>query len=267
MVAPLPDRMAKLLMVRGMYVALDFEVANFFGVPTRRLNEQVSRNVDKFGDDFAFRLTPDEVDDLRSQNAISSSEWGGSRYPPRAFTEHGVVMAATLLRSPRAIHATRLVVKAFVELRQQVARSDGKHPSQYSLPLPFRDELMSKISGAITHVLDALVNPDEVKKAREEARGVLADGIRSIKELLSKPGLDNEKRIAEVRKLMAEAESIEVETDGKRLLNEEKQLALLAKKLSLVMQAQHFVNTGRMDDFVQLLNELSMPTPKLLGSK
>ncbi len=80
-------------MVRGEYVVLDFEVAKFFGVETRRLNEQVTRNAEKFGDDFAFKLTSEEVANLRSQNAISSSEWGGTRYAPRAFTEHSSTLA------------------------------------------------------------------------------------------------------------------------------------------------------------------------------
>jgi ORF6N domain len=74
---------------RGERVVLDQDVARLFAVPTKRLNEQVARNADKFGDDFAFRLTPEEFNDLRSQKATSSLEWGGVRYPPRVFTEHG----------------------------------------------------------------------------------------------------------------------------------------------------------------------------------
>ncbi len=269
---PLPSQATNLYFVRGQYVVLDFEVAKFFGVETRRLNEQVTRNAEKFGDDFAFRLTSDEVANLRSQNAISSDEWGGSRYAPRVFTEHGVVMAATLLKTPRAIQATRLVVKTFVEIRRQIIQkaeiSGGSASRQTSLPLEFRDQLMTKVSRAIAHVLDAMVNPDEVKKAREEAKGVLASSVKSLKEILSKPGIDNEHKVAEIRKLMAEAENIEVETDGKRLRNEEQQLALLAKKLSLVMQAQHFAQTGQVDDFLRLLGELgAQPATKMISNK
>lgn len=263
-----PTAPATLYVVREQYIVLDFDVAQFFGVETRRLNEQVTRNAEKFGDDFAFRLTADEVADLRSQNAISSSEWGGTRYAPRAFTEHGVVMAATLLKTPRAIQATRLVVKTFVEIRrqaiQEVTTKVGPQSGlgQFSLPLQFRNEIMTKVSHAISHVLDAMVNPEEVKRAREEAKGVLADSVRALKQMLNKPGIENEHKVAEIRKLMAEAESIEVETDGKRLRNEEQQLALIAKQLSLMMQAQHFAQTGRVDDFLRLLNDLSGPPTK-----
>jgi hypothetical protein len=104
--------------IRGERVVLDYEVARLFGVETRKLNQQITRNTEKFGDDFAFRLTRQEFDDLRSQIVTSSSKWGGTRYLPLAFTEHGVVMAATVLKSPQAIQAARLVVRTFVEARR-----------------------------------------------------------------------------------------------------------------------------------------------------
>jgi ORF6N domain len=86
--------------LRGERVVLDIDVARLFAVETRKLNQQVTRNKDKFGDDFAFRLTNAEFENLKSQNVIASSAWGGARHPPIAFTEHGVVMAATVLKSP-----------------------------------------------------------------------------------------------------------------------------------------------------------------------
>ena len=254
---------ARILWIRGQRILLDRDVAELFGVETRSLNRQVARNIEKFSEDFAFRLTADELSELRSQNAISSGEWGGSRYKPTAFTEHGVVMAATLLRSPRAIDATRFVIRTFVAARQEAhdasSKASGKGTGQFSLPLEFRNQMMSKVSLAIGHVLDAMVNPDEVKKAREEARGVLADSMKAIKAVLNKPGIENERKVAEIRKLMAESESIEVETDGKRIRNEEQQLALLAKKLSLIMQAEHFMQTGSTESFLRVLADLGQP--------
>ena len=80
---------------------------------------------------------------------------------------------------------------------------------------------------------------------------------------MKNPELQNELTIAEIGKLIAETESIEVETEGKRLINQERQLGLLAKKLNLVMQAQHSLQSGRMEDFLRLLNDLSDPTKML----
>jgi hypothetical protein len=90
-------------------------------VTTKRSNEQVRRNRERFPDDFVFQVTPAEMDDLRSQNATSSGGHGGRRYLPFAFTEHGAIMAAGVLNTPRAIEVSVFVVRAFVKLREMVA--------------------------------------------------------------------------------------------------------------------------------------------------
>lgn len=255
--------------VRGKRVLLDRDVAELFDIELRALNQQVTRNPDKFVD-FAFRLTKDEADDLKSQNVISSGEWGGARKPPRAFTEHGVVMAATVVRSKRAIEATRVVVNTFVEARRQEAASsdaiDKSGSGQFSLPLHFRNEIMTKVSLAIGHVLDAMTNPDEMRQARKEAKGAITASVKALKEVLKKPGLDNEQKAAQVRKLMAEAESIEVDTEGKRIRNEEQQLSLLARKLSLIMQAHQFAETGNAEGFYRILESFEA-SPRLTDDR
>ena len=96
---------------------LDADLAVLYGVPTGRLNEQVTRQGGRFPDDFAFRLTPEEASNLKSQFAISSGGWGGRRSSPRVFTEHGAVMLASVLRSRVAVEASIQVVRAFVHLR------------------------------------------------------------------------------------------------------------------------------------------------------
>lgn len=103
--------------VRGQRVILDDTLAELYGVPTKRLNEQVTRNEERFPDDFMFRLTNEEWQALRSQIATSKVGRGGRRNPPRAFTEHGTVMAANILNSPTAVQASIQVVRAFVQLR------------------------------------------------------------------------------------------------------------------------------------------------------
>ncbi|HWW25879.1 MAG TPA: ORF6N domain-containing protein [Caulobacter sp.] len=112
------------LEVRGCSVILDADLARLFNVETKQLNQQVRRNTGKF-EDFAFQLTAEEFKNLRSQNVTSSPPHGGRRYQPYAFTEHGVVMAATVMKSETAIAASRFIIKVFVEARRTTLVSDG----------------------------------------------------------------------------------------------------------------------------------------------
>ncbi|GFE89080.1 ORF6N domain-containing protein [Steroidobacter agaridevorans] len=111
-----------IFILRGQRVLLDSELAALYQVPTKRLNEQVKRNLDRFPEDFMFRLSRPEVDVLnRSQIATGSQKHRDPRYPPYAFTEHGAIMAATILNSQRAIEMSIYVVRAFVQLRDPLA--------------------------------------------------------------------------------------------------------------------------------------------------
>ena len=107
----------KIFEIRGYKVMLDFDLAYLYGTETKRLKEQVRRNLERFaGDDFMYELTKQEFKILRSQFATSS--WGGSRYPPFAFTELGVAMLSSVLNSEKAIAVNREIMRAFVLLRQ-----------------------------------------------------------------------------------------------------------------------------------------------------
>jgi len=116
--------------VRGERVILDSDLAFIYGVPTGALNRAVKRNEDRFPEDFVFQLTPEEAAALRCQSGISKSRAnaggtrigrGGRRYLPYAFTEHGALMAANVLSSPRAIQMAVFVVRAFVRMRRTMA--------------------------------------------------------------------------------------------------------------------------------------------------
>lgn len=106
----------KIFEIRGQSVMLDFDLAELYEVETRVLNQAVKRNIKRFPSDFMFQLTNKEFDVLMSQSVISS--WGGTRKLPHAFTEHGVTMLASVLRSERAIEINIQVVRAFIALRQ-----------------------------------------------------------------------------------------------------------------------------------------------------
>ncbi len=108
--------------VRGQRVVLDSDLAALYGVTTGRFNEAVKRNVKRFPEDFAFQVSPEEMLLLISQNAISKTKGrGGHRKPPRVFTEHGALMAASVLNSDLAISMSVYVIRAFIEIREQIA--------------------------------------------------------------------------------------------------------------------------------------------------
>ena len=116
------ERIDRLIFViRGQRVILAFDLAALYGVTTKRLNEQVKRNNHRFPEDFVFQLTLEEDEVLRSQFATSKTSQGGRRIPPYAFSEHGAIMAAMVLNSPRAVEMSVQVVRAFVRLRQVLA--------------------------------------------------------------------------------------------------------------------------------------------------
>lgn len=100
---------------------LDRDLAQLYGVTVGRLNEAVKRNEDRFPGDFMFQLTKAELENLKSQIAISSSTWGGRRHAPYVFTEQGVAMLSSVLRSKRAIEVNIAVMRTFVRLREMIS--------------------------------------------------------------------------------------------------------------------------------------------------
>ena len=105
--------------VRGERVLLDVALAGLYGVSTKALNQAVRRNRDRFPPDFMFQLTAEEWGNLRSQFVTSSPDgWGGARYLPYAFTEQGVAMLSSVLRSPRAVEVNIAIMRTFVQLRR-----------------------------------------------------------------------------------------------------------------------------------------------------
>ncbi len=108
---------------RGQRVILDADLARLYDVPTFRFNEAVKRNADKFPEDFRFQLDEEEAANLASQIAISKPGRGGRRTRPWAFTEHGALMAAAVLNSPRAVQMSLFVIRAFVRMREELAGS------------------------------------------------------------------------------------------------------------------------------------------------
>lgn len=117
--SPLTDEFVihKIYIVSGQKVMIDTDLAALYGVPTKRLNEQLTRNLDRFPEDFAFRLNQSEYEILKSQ--IATSSWGGKRKIPYAFTELGFAMLSSVLKSKKAIQVNITIMRIFVSFRQR----------------------------------------------------------------------------------------------------------------------------------------------------
>lgn len=161
-IVPVESIESRIFLIRGHKVMIDADLAELYGVTTKRLNEQVKRNQERFPDDFMFQLNAEEENDLRSRIATSKTARGGRRYRPYAFTEHGAIMAASVLNSHRAIEVSVHVVRAFVKLREML-RSHTELAGKLA-------ELEDRIQG----------HDDEIK--------VLIEAIRELMEPPAEPG-------------------------------------------------------------------------------
>jgi hypothetical protein len=165
--APIPERIAgAILVVRGHRVMADVELARLYGVPTKVLLQAVRRNTERFPADFMFQLTNQEVRNLRSQ--IVTATWGGRRNTPCVFTEQGVAMLSTVLRSPRAIAVNIEIMRAFVRLREtliankELALKLDELEARIDRRLATQDQAIAEILQTIRH----LMNPPAGAKRR-----------------------------------------------------------------------------------------------------
>ena len=152
---PLSQIEERIYLVRGQRVMLDADLAELYGVSTTRLNQQVLRNTERFPEDFMFQLTEKEIANLMLQIATSRSAWGGRRKLPYAFTEHGAIMAASVLRSERAVKVSVHVVRAFVKLRQVLSthRQLARKMAELERRLDGHDGDIQALLGAIRQLM------------------------------------------------------------------------------------------------------------------
>lgn len=176
----------RIRLIRSQRVLLDTDLAGFYGVTTARFNQQVRRNLERFPSDFMFQLDEVEFKSLRLQSATLKAGRGQHRkYLPLAFTEHGAIMAATLLNSPRATEISVHVVRAFVELKSMLASNREMANKLFQL-----ERKVSRHDLAIAELIDsmrALLSPPDSPKQpigfvpQEDKKGKLGTGKPSSK--------------------------------------------------------------------------------------
>jgi DNA gyrase/topoisomerase IV subunit A len=153
----------RILMIRGEKIIIDADLAEFYGVPTKRLNEQVKRNKDRFPEDFMFQLNADEKSEVVAKcDHLEKLKF--SKVLPYAFTEHGAIMAASVLNSPQAAEISIFIVRAFVKLRQAISEHKelSRKISQIERHLSGHDEQIN----AIIKTIKQLIQPAPVPKKR-----------------------------------------------------------------------------------------------------
>jgi hypothetical protein len=246
----------KVTIVRGHAVILDADLAPRLGVETKRLNEAVKRNAARFPADWMFRLTTEEVADLQ----LAKPRRGGARYRPWVFTEHGVVMATSVLKSPTAIKAMQYVVQVFIEARQQASsEATSVAAPGANLPAKVSDGFGAKLKGALDNLLDSIIDRKNQVTVREEALNLASEAILSLKERLRKSGVENEEIAARATHLLAQAESEKAVAAKTIAETEQIQFATLVKKLRLLMAAELLIDGGDVSGFISVLDELSHP--------
>ena len=175
----------KIYNIRGFQVMLDSDLAQLYGVETKRINEAVKNNPNKFSDNFYFETTDDELENLRSK--FSTSSWGGNRYSPKLFTEQGIYMLATILKSKVATDITVMIIRTFANMRKLINSNDFyihqlKELEKRQLTYEIKsDEKFDKIFDALENkqihptngifyngqIFDAYVTFDEKRKQQE----------------------------------------------------------------------------------------------------
>jgi len=153
---PVERIVGKIYLIRNTKVMLDRDLAELYGVETRALKQAVRRNIKRFPPDFMFELSYQELRDLRSQIVMSS--WGGTRRPPMAFTEQGVAMLSSVLKSDRAIQVNIQIMRAFTQLRQMLSTHEELRRKIEAMERKY-DQQFKVVFDAIKQLLDVETKP------------------------------------------------------------------------------------------------------------
>lgn len=251
------------LVARGQRVMLDARVAEAFGTETKRINEAVARNPEKFDERHTFQLTEAEHEALKPQSATSNAGRGGARYLPHVFTVKGVARLATVLNTPAALRATDLVIDTFLVVHEQLKR--GRRTVAVPAPDRFRsspdhgreiEKLRAKLAAALSKLLDAIVDVEGQQSLRQVGQVLGSKALASIQERLRAKGLENAKLeadtglvLAQAEKLLAEARKTRAEAEGVDIANFERRIGAVKKVAELIRELEPAELIGLIDGF------------------
>jgi ORF6N domain len=251
------------LLIRDQRVMLDQRVAEAFGTETKRINEAVGRNPEKFDKTHTFQLSDAETEALRSQAATAKAGRGGARYNPHVFTVKGVARLATILDTPAALRATDLIIDTFLMVADQLRR--GRRTVAIAQPERYRPseeqaretaKLRGKLTAALSRLLDTVVDAESQQSVRQVGQSVGSKALVNIQERLRVKGLENSKLeadttlvLAQAEKVLEEARKTRAEADGVDIANFERRIAAVKKVADVIRELEPDEVIGLIDGF------------------
>lgn len=255
----------QLFFFREVLVLWDRHAADLFGVSVKAMNQQVKRNAEKFAEAYSFRLSAEETKLLRSQLVASDIDVSRIR-TPRVFTEEGVIMLATVLKSQRAVDATKLVVRTFVEVQRQMTdRQNALIPAQVTetgtvAEAVARDALPSTLSRKIEKLIDRLATVTLTQAQQDavlsEAKQFRDEGLRSLHAIIEGPAMRSAEQAAQIKKLLAEANKLEAERLTIIAENRERERLALIRDLRFQIDCYRALQSGSLETFSRILAKL-----------
>lgn len=257
-----------IIVVRDTPVILANDIAAFYETEPKKINQYRSRNADRFSEDYAFQLSKNEWENLKSQNVTSSANHGGSRTPPWVYTEHGVAMLSMGMKSENAIRLSKVIIDTFVDYRR------GTLPSTPVLggpkALAHRRSLQEKIYAQMEQLLDVELPTSGGHTIRDELGGIATKALGRIKAVLDTPAKQNEKISAEVAKILAEAEKLYAETRKLHVETDTLMLENYRARLDFIRDLRELAEQLERDDWMEVFDgsfgeaerNLKLPTLK-----
>lgn len=250
--------------VRGQKVILDADVAEFYGRTTGHVNQQRSRNQDRFPSTYAFQLTQEEWTHLKSQNVISSSH-GGRRTRPWAYTEHGFTMLSTRLSGEKAAHISQIIIDTFVAYRR------GSLPAERTLIGPHASKRRQQLQDTIYKQMDLLLKLDlpTGETVASELKSITSSAIGRVKAVLDAPAKKNEHISAEIKKLEAETAKLYAEAQKTNAESASIWADVYQKRLNMLGQLREMAVQLERDDVMDVIDVSfgedqapALPSPK-----
>lgn len=244
---------SSIVQIRGQLVILASDLAKFYDTSVGEINQYRKRNAEKFTDDYAFQLTQEELENLKSQNVISSTGHGGSRHLPWTYTEHGVAMMSMGMKSQNAVRLSKVIIDTFVDYRRGTLPANPIMAGPNALK--HRRSLQEKLFRHMEQLLDVELPASNGHTVRDELGTIATKSLDHIKAILDGPVKSNEKISADVTKILAEAEKLYAET---RKLNVETDTLVLQNyrtRIEFIRELREMAQQLERDDWIGVFED------------
>ena len=250
---------AVIFIARGKPVIMDDDLAELFGTTTKKLNQQVKRNIERFEERFVFQLTTEEYALLRSQSVTAKTRHGGRRSMPWVFTEHGIPMAASVLRNPRAVEAMKLVVDVFVATRRQALSGASGREMQRAGRQQHEDRrrIREKVAKMAEVLLDYEINKRDQTSVKDEIEKLTASVLDNVKAQLATKAIQNEDIIADIQRKLAEAEKLRAEARKTNAEAEAIDLKNFRERLDILKSIESSLDYGDVTPVLSTMDALA----------